>query len=179
MHGGAAALDGGDDLEAGVAADLAHGLDGSVGLVEEDVPGRGGGGGAHEDALLALHQGLGEARRVAHHAVDQAVEQQFHLAGDVAPVAGGAEDDGVRVLQQLQHALRVVFDEHARALGAAGHAADAGFDLQVVGIDGFNLVAFLLRFFPHDAEHLRDVTLLARASVDDQNIHSFVFIFIP
>ena len=154
MHCRAASFDGSDNLEAGIVADLVESTDDATCLLEQDIPRPRGGASTNEDALLALHQGLWETGRVAHHAIDKAVEQQLHLSWYVAPIAGRTHDDGVSLLHHLQHALRVVLNQHTLPLGAARHTAYAGFDAQVVGTDHLHLVASLLGFLLHDAEHL-------------------------
>ena len=72
---GAATLDGIYNLPARETSYLAQGADGTAGLIHKDVKGEGRGASADEDGFLALHQRLGKARRVAHHAIDDTVEE--------------------------------------------------------------------------------------------------------
>ena len=157
--------------------DFTHGTDGSARLLEQDVPGPGRGAGADEDTFLAFHQRLGESRSVAHHTVNLTVEHQFHLPGDVAPVAGGAHDDGVGLLYHLQYALRIVLREHAFLFRTTCHAASAGLHGKVVGIHRFHCVATFLCFLFNDAEHLRNQSILPWTSVDYQYIHFHLVCF--
>ena len=64
-----------------------------------------------------------------------------------------------------------LFVSIAILLRAAGHTARAGFYSQVVGIDHLHRVASLHSLLLHDAEHLRDQSLLSRTSVYDQYVH--------
>ena len=89
--------------------------------------------GAEENALLTLHQRLWETGRVAHHAIDNTVEQQFHLSWNVTPIAGCSHDDGIGLLHHLQYSLGVVLSYRTFQLGATNHTTHTRFNVQVVG----------------------------------------------
>ena len=171
MHCCAAAIDGLDDLESGIAGDLTHGTDGTARLFEQDVPRPGRGAGADEDAFLAFHQRLWKAVGIAHHTIDLTVEHQLHLSRDVAPVAGRSHNDGIGLLHHLQYPLRIILSEYAFLFRAAGHTARAGLYGQVVGIDHLHRITMFFRLLLHDAEHLRNQSLLSRTSVYYQYVH--------
>ena len=101
MHNGTASFDGGDNLEAGIAADFTHSTDSTSRLLEPDIPRPGGGAGAEKNTLLALHQWLWETGCVAHHTIDDTIEQQFHLPWDVTPIAGRTGIDCMYLVTSL------------------------------------------------------------------------------
>ena len=177
MHGDSTSFDGGDNPEAGIVADFSHGTDSSARLFEQDIPRPGCGAGAEEDAFSPLHQRFGEAWRVAHHTIDDAVEQQLHLPGDVAPIARCSHDDGIGLLNHLQYALRVVLSHYALSFRPARHTTDAWFDVQVVGANRLQFIASRQGLFAHNLEHLRNQPLFPRASVYDQYVHCRLYLF--
>ena len=88
----AAALDGGNDVPARIVSDFFQCADGSMGLIHEYVERPWRGAGADENGFFASHQRLGKARCVAHHAIDDTVEEQFELSRNVTPKTGGTDD---------------------------------------------------------------------------------------
>jgi hypothetical protein len=136
-------------------------------LLEPDVPGPRSGAGTKQDTPLTFHQWFWKARSVAHHTIYDTVEQQLHLPWDVTPIAGRTHDNRIGILYHFQYPLRVILCHRTLQLCATGHTTNAGFDTQIVGIDCLHLVASILCFFSHDVEHLRNQTLLSRASVYD------------
>ena len=144
MHCCATAFDGCDNLKAGITAYLAHGSDGTTRLLEPDIPRPRRGAGTEQNTLLTLHQWLWETRCITHHAIDNAVEQQFHLSWDVTPIAGCSHDNSIGILNHLQYPLGVILSNRTLQLGTTDHTADARLDVQVVGEDCLHLVAPLL-----------------------------------
>ena len=140
MHDGTTSFDGCDNLEARIAADFTHSTDGTTRLFEPDVPRPRGGTSTEEDTFLALHQRLWETGRVAHHAIDDAVEQQLHLPWDIAPIAGRSHNDGIGLLHHLQYSLGVILTKYTLTFSATGHTTDAGLDVQVVGKNCLHLI---------------------------------------
>ena len=124
----AAAFDGGDNLEARVVTDLPKGTDDTVRLVEPDIPRPRGGASAEKDAFLSLHQWLWETGRVAHHAIDDTVEQQFHLSWDIAPITGCAHDDAIGILHHFQYLLGVILTKYTLTFSPTCHTANARLD---------------------------------------------------
>ena len=168
MLGGTATLDGIYNLPARETSYLAQGADGTVGLIHKDIKGEGRGAGADAYQLFPFHQRFGEAGCVAHHAIDDTVEEELELPRDIAPVAGCADDDGVRLLNQRQHALGIVFGQDAVPLAATCHTAHAGLDLEVVGIDFGYFYAGGNSLLVEDTEHLTDESFLTGTAVDNK-----------
>lgn len=172
MHHCAAAVNRGHYLKSGVTADLAHGTNGATGLFEPYIPWPWCGAGAKKYAFFTFHQRLREAGRVTHHSVNYAVEEQFHLPGDVAPIAGGSHNDGIGILNHLEDALGIVLGQQALAFCAAGHTACARFDLKIVGADRLYNMALRLSIFLHNAQHPGQHSIFLRTSVYYQYFHS-------
>ena len=116
----------------------------------------------------------GDAETVlAHHAVDNAVEKQFQGAGNVAPIARGADDEDLAPPYLLQHTLRIVLGQHATELAPAGHATAARSHMEPVNTHIAHLVAKALSLVLHGLKHAVDVAVLSRTGIYYQNIHFF------
>ncbi len=98
---GVSFLEGGGYADAAVAEDFAKGADGACGLMVEDVPRPGGGGGDYDGGAFAFHQRARiQGCVIGCHGVCHAVKQAFQLPWHVAPIAGRAKEYEVMVFQQ-------------------------------------------------------------------------------
>ena len=94
------------NLEAAVMAYLLHSTYCAAALVHDYVKGPGCCGGAYEYALFAfVKRNWNPLCCLAHHSVDNAVEQKFKCAGNVAPITRGTYDDGVAAAYLLEYSL--------------------------------------------------------------------------
>ena len=164
----ASALDALHDVEARIMTYLTHCADGSTRLMEEHIEGPGGGAGAEQDTAFPFHQRFGETRGVAHHTINDAVEKQFHLPRNIAPITGGSHDDGISLLHHSQYTLRVVFSHHTLILGAANHTSHTRLDAKVVCPDNFYHHTIRLCLLLHDVEHLRQKSFSTWTAIDDE-----------
>ena len=93
-----ATLDSRNNLKAGIMAYLSHGTNSTARLIEPDIPRPRRGTGTEENTFLALHKRFWKARSITHHAINDTIEQQFHLSGDITPISRLTQDNGISIL---------------------------------------------------------------------------------
>lgn len=175
-EGGVAAcvssLYGGYHLETAPSEYLPEGSDDAPRLIVEDVEGPRRGARGHHHSSLALVEGLGEALgRFAHHAIDDAVEEQFECAGHVAPIAWSPDDESITLVDESEYALRIILGQHTLVARAALHAPHAGAQREL--LHGLHLHGGTasLGLITDDTQHLRYDTPGPGTGVENENGH--------
>ena len=111
------------------------------------------------------------SRCLSHHSVNDAVEHYFQLSGQIPPIAGSTDNQGMSFFYLFQYALCIIFRQATFQFLTATHAADARTDCQIGNSHDGYFVAIVFCFCFHKLKHLRDMALLAGTSVNNQNFH--------
>ena len=129
----------------------------------------------NDNSLLSLMKRHRHSHAVfAHHAIHNAVEKQFQCAGDIAPIARRAYNNRVASLYLLQHSLRIVVGHHTFLGRAAFHTRYARANSQLRHLYHIHISPTTRGLVLYHFEHPRNVAVLPRTCIENQNIHIII-----